>query len=430
MYKSKKTFTLLLSIIICELVLCEDKRLSEIMSESLVEKGIEDFSFCGDLTFASSIVNQEICNDMDDVSGVSTGNIYAKYLRTYECADFGAEVGAKANSCIIKQGAAIINSAYIFLENSVGKFKVGYTGSAASDFVIDGGNVLVGYGGFSSGDFDAFYNRSSGTIVGTGYRYDDSKSLKLVWLSPQISGISCGMSFAFDSRLANLFNTKHANKEDSTLNEKESFASEPAYSRNVVSFGIAYEYGLENDFYVKASCATLIGQGKSGACRDVHNLMAYNIGFLIGYDDFKLSFGYTDNRKSLLAKEYAQVEVCAYDPNRSYNIHDPDVGIRHGADSGKLYTIGASYKFDKLAVSVGYLYGVSKFSSYEKAISNIVTTACEYSLNRSISSYIEYSNIITKTCERALSYEAACKYTSATPNNKAHMVMIGLKVNI
>ncbi|MDR1561436.1 MAG: porin, partial [Holosporaceae bacterium] len=251
---------------------------------------------------------------------------------------------------------------------------------------------------------------------------------KITWLSPLISGFSAGLSFTLDSRDSNLFKTKHDKLDNFT--EKDDFAHSSAYSQNIVTGGIAYEFGAPDCFNAKISVSGWLGKGKS-CCSDVEvqNVRAYNLGLILGYADFKASFGYTDNGKSLLAKKYATQDVSyTFDPSENYNINEASVGLKEEADSGKIYSIGMAYIFDKLSISAGYFRSVVKFSGHEKATADIISIAAEYKFDKVFSSYIEYDNIQTNTCDRARAYGSA-SHQSTIGKNRANAVMIGAKFN-
>ncbi|MDR0632372.1 MAG: porin [Holosporaceae bacterium] len=213
---------------------------------------------------------------------------------------------------IIKNCNPIVKTSFIFLEfDRIGTIRFGYAPTVADSFSICGDKFLVGYLGAGSGNLDIFYNASAGSIVGTGFPANDSRAAKIAWISPVISGFSAGLSFTLDSRDANLFKT-YPSKSDS-LNEKVNFfGKKRAYSKNIVTGGVAYEFGSPDDLNAKISFASWFGKGEAGADgAEVHNVRAYNVGVAICYKDLKTSFGYTDNGRSLLAKKYASEEVSA-----------------------------------------------------------------------------------------------------------------------
>jgi predicted porin len=411
----------------------DDELLNEMITKHLQEAGLDaNLCFCGNLDFSAVFINQTEGSDKDGTVASLQGAVNLKYLQKYDGYGFGCQIEAKTRSGIIKSGRAILDSSFLFVESDfIGLTKFGYTNTAADAFSICGDKVLVGYQGAGSGNLNCFYNASSGSIVGTGFTFDDSKAAKISWTSPIVSGFSVGLSFTPDSRDANLFKTNH-DKEICEVCGKENFVGSSAYSKNVITAGIAYEYGAPDDFNAKFSVGGWFGKGKPGCHNagnvEVRNIRAYNVGALFGYKDFKVSLGYTDNGKSLLSTKYATQEITEFDPNRTYKIDDPDVGIKGGADAGKIYSIGFAYAFDKLVISAGYFRSEVKFSSDEKAKADIITLAVQHEFSKALGLYVEYDNIRTSTCDRALAYAAACEQ-SVVGKNRANAVIIGVKFN-
>jgi predicted porin len=366
----------------------------------------------------------------DDAVASLQGDVTLRYLDKYDDCGLGFEMGIITNSGIIKQGNAILKTSFIFLESDkIGIIKLGYANTAADSFCIGGDKFLVGYGGAGSGNLGIFYNKSAGSLVDTGFFADDYRAAKVVWLSPIISGFSAGLSFTPDSRDVSLFRTRHGDHRN--LNEKADFSGMSlSYSKNVVTGGIAYEFGDPDDFSMKISVAAWRGKGKSSADdnMEIHNVGAYNIGATICHKDFKASWGYTDNGRSLLSKKYSTQSSAAFSQSMGYQLADPSVSLRFGANAGKIHSLGMAYSFDDFEVSIGYFRSVVKFSSDEKSTANVVSLAAEYKFNENLRLYAEYDNMTTDACDRARIYGKACQM-STTGKNRAHVFMIGSKIN-
>jgi predicted porin len=411
----------------------DNELLNEMVVKRLREADVDaNLCFCGCLDFSAMFINQTERKDKDGSVASLQGDANLKYLQKHDGYGFGCEMGVKTRSGIIKSGRAMLDSSFLFVESDfIGLAKFGYTNTAADAFSICGDNVLVGYRGAGSGNLHYLYNASSWSIVGTGFTFDDDRAAKISWRSPVVSGSSVGLSFTPDSRDANLFKTNH----DEEIQEpcgKENFAGSTAYSKNIITAGVAYEWGAPDDFNAKFSIGGWFGKGKPG-CRnsgsiEVRNVRAYNVGAILGYKDLKISLGYVDNGKSLLSTKYATEEMASFDPNRTYKLDDPDVGIKSDADAGKMYSIGVAYVFDKLVASAGYFRSEVKFSPSEKAKADIITLAVQREFSEALSFYMEYDNINTSTCDRALAYGAACEQ-SVVGKNRANAVIIGMKFN-
>lgn len=404
---------------------------NEWIKDGLKKAGFDTkLCFYGDSHLTGTFVNQSNPDDLDSQSCSHQGNIYIEYQNRTNEFGYGFEIRTKQTSGIIKQGGAIFNSSYVFVEaDRVGQVRLGYTNTVADNFIIGGHSLFKGYEGPGSCNFGAFYNQSAGAIISTGCQADDDKAAKIAWYSPIIKGFSAGISFTPNGKYANTFRKKHS---DANCDNDGcwDFAHTSAYSKNVLALAGKYEYGSQKSFNAALSICGWFGKGESGVDNfAVRNIRSYGIGGNIGYKDFKIAVGYIDNGKSLLPKSYAIGEAAAFDENRNYSINDPDVGIKQGANAGKVYTYGMSYDFGRLVTYAGYFRSVVKFSSgkSERSVADIITAGAEYNFTRALSSYIEYNNIITGTCDRARGYKKACDL-SYSCKNRANMVMIGTKI--
>ncbi|MDR1334631.1 MAG: porin [Holosporaceae bacterium] len=409
--------------------------LGELITNKLAESKTNiDLYFGGQLHLTTLFINQDEKNGKDDVVTSLQGDVELRCLKKHDGYGYGFEMKAKANSGIIKTGYPIMRVAFLFLEtDKIGTLKFGYVNTVGDVFSICGDKFLVGYLGAGSANLRAFYNHSAGSIVDTGFTYDDSKAAKIVWLSPVISGFSAGLSFTLDSRDANLFKSYH--NKNYFIHEKANFPGlSSSYSRNIISGGVAYEFGSPDDLNMKISVAGWFGKGEpavdgiANANAKVHNICAYNVGAALVYKKFKISCGYTDNGKSLMSKSYASQAVGEFDATANYQLADPSVGVMPGADSGKLYSAGVGYSLGKLAISAGYFKSVVKFSSHEKSKADIVTLAAEYKFDKLLRLYVEYDHISTDACARARIYGKACGLSS-TGKNRANVFMVGSKIN-
>jgi hypothetical protein len=310
---------------------------------------------------------------------------------------------------------------------------MGYTPTAADSMTVNGGSVLVGYGGAASRNLSLFYNESAGSIVDLCFPFDDNKALKMSYLSTPFSGFSCGISFTPDSRIANPFRTLHPKPGNPQINqEKANFPGmRSAYSQNILTGGIAYEFGDKKALNGKISLCGWIGDGRTSVAGiKVNDIRAYSVGMLVGYDKVKLAFGYADYGKSLRSKKFASADIAVFDQTKNYTFADPEVGLRPGADAGKMYSVGISYAInDKLVVSAGYFKSVVKFSASEKSTASVTTIAGEYTYNKSFSAYVEYNKMTSNSCARARAYGKACGISSEGKNS-GNMLMIGTKINI
>ncbi|MDR1361988.1 MAG: porin [Holosporaceae bacterium] len=413
----------------------EEKLLNELVSDALKANGMDcPISFRGTLNFSLLGVSQNKRGDNACRLFALESDIFVKNLNKCDQYDFGFEVGAKANSGIIKQGGAIIRTAYLFLtSDATGTVKLGYTPTMADSLTINGGSVLVGYGGYGSRNLSLFYNESAGSFVDDGFPFDDSKAAKIAYLSREFSGLSLGLSFTPDSRTKNPFQTIHPKVGNRQVSDEKANCPgmRTAYSKNIVTGGIVYKFGDPKAFNGKLALCGWLGKGKTTlADVEVNDIRAYNLGVIFGYKDFKLALGYSNNCESLRSKRYASADITVFDVTRGYTLADANVGLKPGADAGQTFSVGAAYAInDRLTVSAGYFRSEVKFSMDEKATADVTSLAFEYVPHKSCSVYLEYNNVQSDSCPRAQAYHKACKL-STTGKNRGNMLILGLKLSI
>ena len=413
----------------CFRVLCFDELPGQHLINELEDNGlISGFKLYGNLVFANACVHQSITEGLKSSSAILSGHVNLKYLGKTDGYGYGLELKARINSGLIKQGTPILSASYLFVEfDKLGLLKFGYTDTAANSFYIGGDSVFAGHSLLRNGYIRSLYNVSAGANVDTRCPFDDGESLKIAWLSPTLSGLSAGVSFTFNTKDSSLFKRVYT-RLDGKYNNKN--CSIYANSENVLTAGISYEYGAPGGTNIKISASSWIGKSRCNLDNlRINNLKAYHIGALIAYDYFNFSVGYTNNCKSFLLKKSASAPIDSLDTNTNFNIDHPAIGIMKGANAGEVYSLGASYKTDEIACSIGVFRSSTKFSTTEKAKATIMNVAIEYRINKIFSIYSEYTNVISKTCKRAFAYAKTCDFTSRSWNNKANMLVIGTKID-
>lgn len=383
----------------------------------------------GDLNFAI-LTGKHDAKSMDP--SVSTlGNAFITYKNSAKGIGYGAEVGFKIRSGTVKGGRAIVDTANLHITHDyLGTFKLGWTESAAYLFNSTSRNILMGYKGFECSDkgLEYFYYYPTDAITNSAPKYDN-KAIKFVWLSPTYKGFSAGLSYAPNDRFQNPFKTNHL-REDDFLNSRCGFNTTADFHRNVITAAVAYEYGLSDAFHYRLSLQYWHGSTDTYLKNHkLRNLRAYNVGFDIGYGKFNSSLNYMDNGKSDTATQYANNDNIRFDASKNYSVNDAFVGIRPGADGGKVYRVAMSYAWGKLKTSLGYLHSKVKLSDNENIRHHTVSVAAQYDFDRAIGVFLEYDYLKTYTCDRARIYDKAV-YRKDRTNNRGNIFITGIKINL
>lgn len=414
-------------------------RLDQYMSDTLNKSFNCDtgLTFDGEGILLSTIAKQDEKGDKDKVNFVYDGEFNVHFLKKVSNVGFGIESCIKTRSGLIKGDRAIFDALYTYLESDLlGKFVLGWAGTAADSFTIGGNSICAAYGGPDSGNLDHFFNQSAGTIVGTGCPIDDGKALKIGWYTPTFKGFSLGITYTFNSRNAAPFKKKMCSENCSPAKGGEhvcwDYAHSSGYSKKIFTVAAQYEYGSDDSFNAKLAAGGWFGKGVAGESPiqgGVHNVRSWFIGTILGYKDLKMAFGYIDNGRSILDKYQIKTDAdLEYDPGETYTSNTPGVGLRPGADAGKIYTCGISYKIQRLTSYAGYFHSVVKYSNKnEKAKADIITVGLEYKFNNLFSVFGEYNHLETKTCDRARIYAKVCGQGDGG-KNRGNLYMVGLKV--
>ena len=409
---------------------------SDLLLHEYIEKQLQDicilnkFSFDGQIEITAAHCKQANPETLDTMFISSQGHIDFTYSDLCDYGRFGATMVCRTRSGLIKKSGAIVEQGFIFLETgSYGLFKVGYTKTAGSAFSISGEDCMTGYTGFGSGFLNSYYNTSSGSIIDSGFKYDDGSSAKIVWLSPVVRGFSAGLSFTFNGMYQNPFHSSTL-KKDRDFSAKRSFETRTDYQKHVFTGGVAYEYGAPDSFSGKIAVAGWAGKTASKLGDEkIRNVRGYNIGLSLQYQEFLAAFSFTDMTHSFLANQYANSDSPIFQNGVAYDISDEGVGLKPGADAGKVYTVGLAYNNSRWHTSIGYLYSATKMSHNEKATGKVLSCAVEYRFDKTWSAYCEYINIVTRTCDRAMTYDVAVD-GKAFCNNRANLFMIGSKIKL
>ncbi len=420
MYKKLLVVSLLPCLCFAEAKKEDTKLLGEVIEDQLKDVPLlSGLSIDGKLNLAFVTSNQSLSHDVEDPSVSLDGDINIKYKKVIDGIGVGIHIGTKARSGILKSGSAIVDTSYAFLEtDKLGQFRIGYSKSAGSLFSVSYADVLTGYNLPDSGNIATFFAQTSGTILGTGFDKDDSKALKIVWLSPTFYGWSVGLSYAPSSRDGHLFKEKR-NKVEKDYSPTQNFADQTSYTKHNFTAGLSYEYGDPEAFNIKISLAGWLAKSKTDLeINKLRDVKGYNIGAILGYKKFKLALGFTDNMDTMIPrgeylvdKDTTDSQMCA------------------GANAGKIYNIGMGYTFGKLETSVGFFHAVKKWSKSERSQANIATAAVQYNLDKMVSIYAEYDNIRARTCDRIYNSEFDADGT-AYGNNRANLFIVGAKFKI
>jgi hypothetical protein len=205
----------------------------------------------------------------------------------------------------------------------------------------------------------------------------------------------------------------HSKKNPANLPDQNTDLSNGAFYLDGVTGAIVYNYGSDEAFNFAFAVCGWYGKGKAQIpMLKVRDLTAYQVGSTIGYKQWKLALGFTDNLKSLMNK------TC----------NNPD-GIKDGADMGKVFTVGLAWEQGQWKASTGYFHSVKKYAKKnDQTKAQVVTLALDYKVMEGVVAFSEFDWI--KTTGRSTPGKRQwVQATSAFADNKGWLFFVGTKIN-
>ncbi|MDR2417006.1 MAG: porin [Holosporales bacterium] len=405
----------------------------------------------GELQTFSAAGKQDLSFGKDHGYFATSGNILFNPTVVVGACTIGGNIGFGADASSGQQCATGISESFLSFSGWFGEFQFGNQCSAADEMSIDGTAVLGGQEG-AAGAISSLFNVSGGVLLQTGASGDDGIATKLIYLSPVWSLKKCGtlqvaISYTPNSQLVGMlqnithinylyhgatYNQKgnllydidasgmraeigesHSKKNPANLPDQNTDLSSGAFFVDGVTGAIVYNYGSDEAFNFAFAVCGWYGKGKAQIpTLRVRDLTAYQVGSTIGYKQWKLALGFTDNLKSLMNK------TCN-DSN----------GIKDGANMGKVFTVGLAWEHGPWKASAGYFHSVKKYAEKDdQAKAQVATLALDYKFMEGVSVFGEFDWI--KTIGRSTGEKRSwVQATSAFADNKGWLLFAGAKIN-
>ncbi|MDR2412256.1 MAG: porin [Holosporales bacterium] len=369
-------------------------------------------------------------------------------------------IGADAGSAV--QVSPGIQQAYLSFTGKFGEIQLGNQSSAADELSIDGTSVLGGQEG-AAGSLGSVFNISGGALLQTGCGADDGIATKFIYMSPVFGGVQFGISYTPNSQaLGGLQNVTNVNYqyhmagylmqgnlqnsidlkslEETAQGYTESGTkikhnptnpsappgpgqdlSNGAFYLDGITVALVYNYGSDDRFNCSFAACGWTGRGKaqvpiSGLA--VEDVMAYQVGFTLGYKGIKVAAGFTDNLKSLMNKGAENVDNAGVKE-----------GIKKGANMGKVITAGLSFEKGPWKVAGGYYYSTRKYAEKDdETTGQVITATLDYKFIDGCAIFMEYDYVKTKgrsTPEK----RQWCNSTNPFEDNSGNFGWIGTKIS-
>lgn len=306
------------------------------------------------------------------------------------------------------------------------------------DFALDdGGSVLGGAGGFSSGSYSNVYNLSAGVIKNNDNIMDTGNAAKIVFMGPEYHGLQLFVAYTpntakgGDAGKDNHFPDNPSipgNGGKGIYPEKSmqpygmnNWAFAASYNKAVGDFSL----GLSAAGITESSYYTISGSGPFQRAK-LRDSFAYQLGSVFGYKTWQLGLGYLNSNKARLPTG-PNMKLNSSGTLRTGNMHQGNAGQAWNA--ALAYTVGA-YKF-----STGYQHFWRKTDATQKATNDVFTLAVNFNVLQGWQIYAELDAIKSKTNQTAVDFVTAANVARSGNNapgigkNNGTVILAGTKIS-
>jgi predicted porin len=237
-------------------------------------------------------------------------------------------------------------------------------------------DIMGGTGAWDGRMWDAAHI-TSGVVIETRPGYTTGAS-KIVLKSPILNMASDSLFKGTQFMLGYTPQSKYYGSVAKTTNKaNEILGDDPAGMRQHIAVGVSQGLG-HGDFGLNLYAVGTMAKGlrvnkTSGARTSLHNVKAYELGFLADYKDIQLAAGFTDHQRSLMAKE------------GSFSV----------GNAGKVYNAAVSYKMGPTTVALGGLFSQRKVTGGH-AKAKVVSLTVDHNIVAGLSVFGEANYFQTK----------------------------------
>lgn len=330
----------------------------------------------------------------------------------------------------------IIDQNYVQFKSKIGTLQVGNTVGPEDTMIWDGGKIIGGTGAFDGG-FSNVYNTSAGVMRGNDNVGDTGTATKIVYYSPELMGWTFGIAYTpstahrGDGKLDNMTGGSGKLPGNRGLFD---YAGHQPYDLRNIAIGLIYrkEIGKWNITLSGAGITAksyfynsrINGAASSGRV-SFQNTKAYQLGFVIGYGDFRFGGGYLDNGKSHL-------------PRTANFTYGADAGINltsmHNGNAGHAWNIAAGYTMGAYQFATAYQRTNRNTGNLQKAHSDFYSATVDVTPLNGLKVYTEVDYIRSRSNDTAVARETAVLNATksanlGTKNNSGLLGIVGTKIS-
>jgi hypothetical protein len=367
--------------------------------------------------------------------GVDVSNLFFTIMGTSMS---GLEYMYRVTLETIPNSGSIIDQNYVQIKSRVGIFQVGNNVGPEDTMIWDAGKIIGGTGGFDGG-YSNVYNMSAGVMRGNDNIGDTGNATKIVYYSPDMMGWQFGVAYTpstahkGDGKLDNQTG-RGVSKLPGNRGLYDHAGNQPFDLRNF-AVGVTYKKEI-GKWNITLSGAGIVAKSyfftSSGAFGNsvgrvpFQNTKAYQLGFVMGYGDFRFGGGYLDNGKSHLPKN----------SNFRYGSSSSTVNLTsmNNGNAGHAWNLGAGYTMGAYQFGTSYQRTNRNTGGAEKAHSDFYSATVDVTPLQGLKAYAEVDYIRSRTNKTAIDRETAFLNNASSANigvgnNSGLLGIIGTKVS-
>ena len=331
----------------------------------------------------------------------------------------------------IPLSGSVIDQNYIQIKSYLGTFQVGDVVGPEDAMIWDAGKIIGGTGGFD-GAYSNVYNMSAGVMRGNDNVGDTGNATKFVYYSPELMGWQIGVAYTpstahrGDGKLDNAKGSAKKFPGNRGLYDAE--GTQPFDLRNV-AIGLTYKKEM-GKWNITLSGAGITAKSyffdSAGRTRfSFQNTKAYQLGFVLGYGDFRFGGGYLDNGKSHLPRL----------ANFVYGARPVNLGSMNNGNAGYAWNVGAGYTMGAYQLGASYQRTNRNTGNFQKAGSEFYSATVDVTPLQGLKIYTEVDYIRSRTNAAAVTRENGFLNTSSTNtnvaigNNSGVLGIVGTKIS-
>lgn len=335
--------------------------------------------------------------------GVDASNLFFSILGQ---SNSGLEYMYRVTFETIPGTSSAIDQNYIQIKSAYGTFQAGNIVGPEDSMIWDAGKIIGGTGAFDGG-YNNVYNMSAGVMRGNDNIGDTGNATKIAYYSPQMGGWQLGVAYTpstahkGDSKLDTM--TGGDGKLPGNRGLYEVKGNQPFDLRNV-AIGLIYKKEM-GKWSLTLSGAGITAKsyffnatnGTAKTRIPFQNTKAYQLGFVLGYGDFRFGGGFLDNGKSHLPR----TQNFTYGPAAT----PVNLGSMHNGNAGHAWNVGAGYTLGAYQLAASYQRTNRNTGDLLKAHSDFYSATVDVIPLQGLKIYTEVDYIRSRTNDVARNRE-------------------------